>query len=80
MKPISDEKREDLRKGTINKGGTKMKETDLELYFCPKCKEEEMSGRSTYCGRCGTKIKKVEMIVCMEGENIERLLLKPLRL
>lgn len=51
-------------------------EIDLELYFCPKCKEEEMCGHSSYCGECGTKIKRVEMIVCMEGEVIERIILK----
>lgn len=53
-----------------------MKEIDLELYFCPECKKEEMCGHSIYCSRCGTKIMRAEIIVCIEGENIERLLLK----
>ncbi len=52
------------------------REIDLELYFCPDCRREEMCGHSKFCGRCGTKIKRVKMIVCMEGEKIERLLLK----
>ncbi|GAH70248.1 unnamed protein product [marine sediment metagenome] len=51
-------------------------EIDLTMYFCPKCKKEEMCGHSTYCGRCGTKIKKIEMIVCMEDNRVNRLLLK----
>ena len=51
-------------------------EIDLELYFCPECKEEQMCGHSTYCGRCGTRIKKIELIAHMEDEKVTRLILK----
>ncbi len=52
------------------------REIDLELYFCPKCKKEEMCGHSLFCGRCGTMIKKIELIAHMEDDKVTRLILK----
>lgn len=52
-----------------------MEEIDIKLHFCPECHEEK-SRLSKFCGSCGTKIKAVEVIVCMEGNNVDRLLLK----
>lgn len=52
------------------------REIDFELYFCPECKKEEMYGYSTYCGHCGTRIKKIELIAHMEDDKVTRLILK----
>ena len=52
------------------------REIDLELYFCPECKKEEMCGHSNYCGRCGARIRKIELIACMENDKVTHLILK----
>lgn len=54
------------------------REINLEFAFCPKCKEE-CSILTLFCPTCGTKIIELPIIVCLEGEEgekIERILLR----
>lgn len=51
------------------------KEIELTIFFCRGCGRDQ-GPFSSYCSRCGAKVVKVNMIVCLDGDRVERLLLK----
>lgn len=51
------------------------KEFDVKLRVCPNCREER-SSPLPFCPCCGTEIKTIDVIVCMEEGKVERLLIK----
>lgn len=40
-------------------------EFELKVHFCPQCKEERAS-LNKFCGRCGTRIQRIDLILHME--------------
>ena len=50
-----------------------VKEIDIKISFCPKCKEER-SNLQKYCGRCGSKLMIQPIIICMDGDEVTRVL------
>lgn len=51
------------------------REFDVKLRICPNCREER-SSPLPFCPCCGTEIKTIDVIVCMEEGKVERLLIK----
>ena len=51
------------------------KEFDMTILFCPKCQQERAS-LDQFCGKCGTRIKIVDVIVQMDGEKVTAVLVK----
>jgi hypothetical protein len=57
--------------------GLMTKEIDLDVYFCPECKDVRIQ-TLPFCSKCGARIRKASIIVCMQDNQspIERILLK----
>lgn len=51
------------------------KEFDMAILFCPECKAER-GALNKFCGKCGTRIHKVDVIICMEEGKVTRILIK----
>jgi len=51
------------------------KSIDVNIRFCPECKKLVPSILN-YCGECGNHVREQEIIICMEGDEITRVLKK----